>query len=64
MPAAFQGNQGPETETSVLLLQINLRKPRAGAQQELKEKETEDLKQQKRMCHFSHTRGWRSQSLP
>lgn len=43
---ALQGSHGPGAETSVLLLQVKLRKPRAGVQRELKEKETEDLKQQ------------------
>lgn len=60
MEAAFQGSQGPEAGTSVLLLQVKLRKPRAGAQHELKEKETEDLKQQKDVPHsstVSHTLG-------
>lgn len=48
MHTALQGSHGPGAETSVLLLQVKLRKPRAGVQRELKEKEkeTEDLKQQ------------------
>lgn len=45
MHTAFQGSHGPEAGTSVLLLQVKLRKLGAGAQQELKKKETEDLKQ-------------------
>lgn len=50
MQTAFRvASRGPEAGTSVLLRQGELRKPRAGAQQELKEKETEDLKQQERM---------------
>lgn len=46
MHTALQGSHGPGAETSVLLLQVKLRKPRARVQRELKEKETEDLKQQ------------------
>lgn len=41
MQTAFRvASRGPEAGTSSLLLQRELRKPRAGAQQELKEKET------------------------
>lgn len=66
MWAFFQGSQGPEAGTSVLLLQVKLRKPRTAAQKELKEKETGPKTIEKDVpCSsmVNHTPSWRSQSF-
>lgn len=49
MQIAVQHGPGMGVATSVLLLQVKLRKPRAGTQQEPKEKQTEDLEQLERI---------------
>ena len=64
--SCHQGGPGTGQGTMVLLMQAQLRKPRAGAQPEQRDKETEAPKQQKRTCpallRASSSRTWLEKS--